>query len=594
MQFLRQSTATAVLVGQFVDDVDGKTPETSLTVTSIAVSLVKMSNTHPLTKSDLTITASGGSNDMSHVARGYYSLELTTTDTNTAGRMRLFASISGALDVEENFEVLSQASYDALVLATAAWDANVTKWLGTAAVAGVGGRPSVDATAISGSVTAADNVEANIPNLDAASSGLNTKLVDVQARIPAALTAGGFLKASVEAIIDNATRATNLRDNIPNLDALISSRLAPTVAGRTLDVTAAGEAGIDFGNIGNPTTTVNLSGTTIGNLTANADKTGYGLSANESIILRTGTAQAGAAGTITLDSGANANNNFYNGAQIKIVSGTGANQLRTISGYVGSTKVASIDRNWVTNPDNTSVFVVMYNTGYKQTSAIEIVAASVTADVGITQAGADKVWLSASRTLTAFSTALAVSIWDVLESSISTASSIGLKVKTNLDAAISTRSSLSSGNILTQVLAGLDTAIPGTPTTGSINDKIKPLTYTNANKVDAGIVDATSFHQNAADKVWATATRALTDKANFALSTSERNSIADALLKRDFDGLTGEASYSMLNAMRFLRNKWNVISGTLHVYKEDGTTDAWTAALTETPGANPVTGVTPS
>lgn len=37
--------------------------------------------------------------------------------------------------------------------------------------------------------------------------------------------------------------------------------LQPTVAGRTLDVTATGEAGIDWSNIGAPTTTVNLSGT---------------------------------------------------------------------------------------------------------------------------------------------------------------------------------------------------------------------------------------------------------------------------------------------------------------------------------------------
>ncbi len=39
--------------------------------------------------------------------------------------------------------------------------------------------------------------------------------------------------------------------------------LQPTTAGRKLDVSAGGEAGIDFANIGSPTTTVNLSGTTI-------------------------------------------------------------------------------------------------------------------------------------------------------------------------------------------------------------------------------------------------------------------------------------------------------------------------------------------
>ena len=39
--------------------------------------------------------------------------------------------------------------------------------------------------------------------------------------------------------------------------------LQPTTAGRTLDVSAGGEAGIDLANIGSPTTTVNLSGVTI-------------------------------------------------------------------------------------------------------------------------------------------------------------------------------------------------------------------------------------------------------------------------------------------------------------------------------------------
>lgn len=39
--------------------------------------------------------------------------------------------------------------------------------------------------------------------------------------------------------------------------------LAPTTAGRTLDVSAGGEAGLDWANIGSPTTTVAFTGTTI-------------------------------------------------------------------------------------------------------------------------------------------------------------------------------------------------------------------------------------------------------------------------------------------------------------------------------------------
>lgn len=41
------------------------------------------------------------------------------------------------------------------------------------------------------------------------------------------------------------------------------SALKPTTAGRSLDVSAGGEAGVDWANIGSPTTTVNLSGTTV-------------------------------------------------------------------------------------------------------------------------------------------------------------------------------------------------------------------------------------------------------------------------------------------------------------------------------------------
>lgn len=50
----------------------------------------------------------------------------------------------------------------------------------------------------------------------------------------------------------------------------INNRTAvrPTVAGRTLDVSSGGEAGLDWANIGSPTTTVNLSGTTIATATS--------------------------------------------------------------------------------------------------------------------------------------------------------------------------------------------------------------------------------------------------------------------------------------------------------------------------------------
>jgi len=47
------------------------------------------------------------------------------------------------------------------------------------------------------------------------------------------------------------------------LDVAVSTRLAPTTAGRALDVTTTGAAGIDWANIENPTTAVDLSATDI-------------------------------------------------------------------------------------------------------------------------------------------------------------------------------------------------------------------------------------------------------------------------------------------------------------------------------------------
>lgn len=53
-----------------------------------------------------------------------------------------------------------------------------------------------------------------------------------------------------------------------------TSDLKPTTAARTLDVSATGEAGIDWSNVGAPTTTLNLSGTTISTSQVVASVTG--------------------------------------------------------------------------------------------------------------------------------------------------------------------------------------------------------------------------------------------------------------------------------------------------------------------------------
>lgn len=56
-------------------------------------------------------------------------------------------------------------------------------------------------------------------------------------------------------------RAAAINDSL--CDAGTTGLLSPTVAARTLDVTATGAAGIDWANVENPTTAVNLSATNI-------------------------------------------------------------------------------------------------------------------------------------------------------------------------------------------------------------------------------------------------------------------------------------------------------------------------------------------
>ena len=74
---------------------------------------------------------------------------------------------------------------------------------------------------------------------------------------------------------------------------------------------------------------------------------------------RSGTAQGGAAGSITLDAGASAENDYYKHARCALTGGTGAGQNQIIDSYNGATKVATMAANWVTAPDNTTTFVLL-------------------------------------------------------------------------------------------------------------------------------------------------------------------------------------------------------------------------------------------
>ena len=83
-------------------------------------------------------------------------------------------------------------------------------------------------------------------------------------------------------------------------------------------------------------------------------------------IVETGTAQAGAGSTITLASGASDIDSFYVGCLVNCTNDTPTNvrgQCRVITGYVGSTKVATVEAAWGTNPSSSTTYEILIPPG---------------------------------------------------------------------------------------------------------------------------------------------------------------------------------------------------------------------------------------
>lgn len=105
---LRANTAVDVLIGPFVDDTDGKTAETGLTLSQADIKLSKLGQALAQKNDDTAAAAD---------ANGYYNCELDATDTNTEGTLTLIVHESGALPVRHDFMVLAEAAWDSKYVA---------------------------------------------------------------------------------------------------------------------------------------------------------------------------------------------------------------------------------------------------------------------------------------------------------------------------------------------------------------------------------------------------------------------------------------------------------------------------------------------
>lgn len=126
------------------------------------------------------------------------------------------------------------------------------------------------------------------------------------------------------------------------------SALRPTTADRTLDVSSGGEAGLDWANIGSPTTTVGLSGTTVATVTTTttastvttvSDKTGYSLSSSQ-IFNVTGNITGNLSGSVGSVTGAVGSVTGAVGSVTGNVGGNVVGTVGSVSGAVGSVTAA--------------------------------------------------------------------------------------------------------------------------------------------------------------------------------------------------------------------------------------------------------------
>jgi hypothetical protein len=109
MKYLRQGTAGEEVVGPIVDYLDGVTPKTSLTLGDITAAIIKN-----VTRSTITLTATGGDNDFVHLGDGYWKLELTAANKDTLGPFRVtFRDEDVFKPLHEDFMVVTAPVYDA-------------------------------------------------------------------------------------------------------------------------------------------------------------------------------------------------------------------------------------------------------------------------------------------------------------------------------------------------------------------------------------------------------------------------------------------------------------------------------------------------
>jgi hypothetical protein len=299
----KQSTAATLIVGPILDSTGAE--YTSAVIGDLSIS-----------KNGGTLTALASEETLTHIANGQYTLVTTTGNLDTLGRAQITCNKSTYQMPPVNLMVVPANVYDSMVLGSDALDVSAIQFAGQTitAAAGVTVPSSIasptnitagtittvstvtnavvfpssasinitgnitgnlsgsvgSVTGAVGSVTSGVTVSTNNDKTGYTASTVTDKTgYSLSQAFPSnfaslGINASGHISRVV--LVDTVSAVTGLTAS--NLDAAISSRLAPTVSGRTLDVTATGAAGIDWGNIENQGSQVILYDTSIQNVTS--------------------------------------------------------------------------------------------------------------------------------------------------------------------------------------------------------------------------------------------------------------------------------------------------------------------------------------
>lgn len=191
--------------------------------------------------------------------------------------------------------------------------------------------------------------------------------------------------------------------------------------------------------------------------------------------------------------------------------------------------------------------------------------------------------MTASALATDAGDEIADQVWDEAKSGHGGAGSMGEEVQAHaLSSEVAGLNNLSAADVNAEVDNALDTAIPGSPNAGSLNERIKTLDDADIPaRTPAALVGGRTDAS-----VGAMVADVLTASA---LAAGAANEIADAMLKRDMDQVEAAAGVhtlctAVLKAVGRIRNN----AGTLEVYRTDGSTVHASQTITTDAANDPI------